>query len=84
MNWTQLRPLLREQYGNKFGFYNDKYRSGKRRIKIRCNGVNQSVMKQFILEQDSSLEMYDYDFIPFIGNGAMNYRANCIVIYFND
>ena len=34
MNWTKLRPKLREQFGNYFSFYNDKYRSGKRRIKI--------------------------------------------------
>lgn len=34
MTWTKLRPILREQFGNSFSFYNDKYKSGKRRIKI--------------------------------------------------
>ena len=34
MTWAKLRPKLRGQFGNYFSFYNDKYRSGKRRIKI--------------------------------------------------
>jgi hypothetical protein len=34
MTWTELRPKLQEQFGKTFSFYNDKYRSGKRRIKI--------------------------------------------------
>jgi hypothetical protein len=34
MTWTKLRPMLREQFGNSFSFFNDKYKSGKRRIKI--------------------------------------------------
>ena len=34
MNWTELRPLLRIKFGKDFGFYNDLYKSGTRRIKI--------------------------------------------------
>ena len=34
MIWTELRLKLREQFGRMFSFYNDKYKSGKRRIKI--------------------------------------------------
>ena len=34
MNWTELRPVLREKFGRDFYFYNDVYRSGVRRIKI--------------------------------------------------
>ena len=34
MTWIELRPKLREQFGNNFSFYNDKYKSGVRRIKI--------------------------------------------------
>jgi hypothetical protein len=36
MNWIELRPILREQFGHTFHFYNDKYKSGNRRVKIRC------------------------------------------------
>jgi hypothetical protein len=34
MTWIELRPKLQEQFGRTFSFYNDKYKSGKRRIKI--------------------------------------------------
>jgi hypothetical protein len=34
MTWIELRPKLRGQFGNYFSFFNDRYRSGKRRIKI--------------------------------------------------
>lgn len=40
MNWTQLRLKLRKEFGNQFGFYNDKrsttsknIRYGSKRIK---------------------------------------------------
>ena len=61
MIWSELRVKLREKFGNEFTFYNDKYRSGKRRIKISCNRVNRDEMKQFILEQNSSLDVNEYD-----------------------
>lgn len=34
MNWTELRPILRQKFGRDFHFYNDGYKSGTRRIKI--------------------------------------------------
>jgi hypothetical protein len=34
MTWDKLRIKLREQFGRTFSFYNDKYKSGVRRIKI--------------------------------------------------
>jgi len=37
MNWKTLRPLLRQEFGQNFGFYNDLYKSGTRRIKIRTD-----------------------------------------------
>jgi hypothetical protein len=40
MNWIELRPLLREQFGNVFHFYNDIYKSGNRRVKISCYSMN--------------------------------------------
>jgi len=60
MNWNELRQKLRDEYGNYFTFYNDKYRSGKRRIKINCSFIGVKEMKQFILEQDSSLDVNEY------------------------
>ncbi len=84
MNWTELRPKLREQYGNRFGFYNDKYRSGIRRIKIRCNGIDGDEMKQFILEQDPTLNVEEWDWTPYISEGAINCKVNCIVIRYNE
>jgi hypothetical protein len=35
MNWKELRPVLRKEFGRDFYFYNDQYKSGTRRIKIR-------------------------------------------------
>ena len=39
MNWKTLRPALREKFGKDFAFYNDLYKSGTRRIKIRVNNA---------------------------------------------
>ena len=80
MNWTQLRPKLREQYGNKFGFYNDKYRSGKRRIKIRYNGVDSNELKQFILKQDPNLDVNDYDWKQGMSYGVVK----CVTVHFSE
>ena len=80
MNWTELKTKLREQYGNTFGFYNDKYRSGTRRIKIRCNGLDQTEMKQFILKQDPNLNVNKYWWHPYGSSCAVE----CITIHFNE
>ena len=37
MTWDKLRIELRQRFGSHFGFYNDKYRSGIRRIKIETH-----------------------------------------------
>lgn len=41
MNWNTLRPLLRQEFGKNFMFYNDLYKSGTRRIKIRSNSTEE-------------------------------------------
>jgi len=61
MNWNELRPKLREKFKNNFTFYNDMYRSGTRRIKISCNVSKRSEIKQFILEQDPTLNVSEYE-----------------------
>ena len=57
MNWISLRIKLREHFGNNFNFYNDKYRSGKRRIKIRTSNPNSilAYIKQIAPELDAKL-----------------------------
>ena len=37
MTWTELRPILRKQFGDNIGYYND-LRKGYRRIKIHPKG----------------------------------------------
>ena len=39
MNWNALRPLLRQEFSKNFMFYNDLYKSGTRRIKIRTHNI---------------------------------------------
>ena len=78
MNWTELRPLLRKQYGDRIGFFNDKHRSGKRRVKIY--GVDPNEMKQFIREQDSSLEVNDYDWMHM----CSTHTIKCVVVNFSE
>jgi hypothetical protein len=72
MNWTQLRVKLRKEFGNQFGFYNDKYRSGVRRVKIY--GMDLKELKQFIREQDSNLNVSDYNW------GTVK----CVVVNFSE
>jgi hypothetical protein len=78
MNWTELRVKLRQQYGNKIGFFNDKYRSGKRRVKI-YGSVDNKTLKRFIRKQDSSIEIHDYDWTPGSSCGVIK----SVVVYFN-
>jgi hypothetical protein len=58
MNWTELRPVLREKFGKDFTFYNDVYRSGTRRIKIDC--VNPYEICIFIKELCPELDAKIY------------------------
>ena len=60
MTWTELRPKLQEQFGRTFSFYNDRYKSGKRRIKISY-GYPQNIIayiKQIAPELD--VKQYTY------------------------
>lgn len=61
MNWQQLRPILRERYGDTFSFYNDKYRSGKRRIKIGYTYDAKDMLK-FIIRLDSTIKVKRHDY----------------------
>ena len=58
MNWFELRPLLREKFGSDFGFYNDVYRSGIRRIKIV--NADRKEMINFIKEVAPNLNVNYY------------------------
>jgi hypothetical protein len=78
MNWTELRPKLRKHYGNRIGFYNDKYRSGTRRVKIY--GVDPNEMKQFIHEQDPNLNVSDYDWMHM----CSTHTIKCVVVNFSE
>jgi hypothetical protein len=54
MTWTKLRIELRQRFGSHFGFYNDKYRSGIRRIKIETHQPQEfySYIKEIAPELD--------------------------------
>ena len=59
MNWIQLRPILRDRFGNGFYFYNDGYRSGNRRVKI-CSYKNRSEIFNFIKKITPELDVKFY------------------------
>jgi hypothetical protein len=69
MNWIELRPLLREKFGNMFYFYNDGYKSGNRRVKISCSYCRQE-MYDFIKSLDVNLDINLY-------------KTNYITIHYN-
>ncbi len=70
MNWTELRPKLRAEFKDNFTFYNDTYKSGNKRVKICCNVLDANVVKAFILEQDSELDVkIETLYPPFISVG---------------
>ena len=79
MNWTELRQILRKQYGNEFSFFNDKYLNGTRRVKIYGN-IDRTELKQFILKQDSSLNVNDYDWKQYWNCGAVK----CVTVHFTN
>jgi hypothetical protein len=78
MNWTELRPLLRKHYGDKISFFNDKYRSGTRRVKIY--GMDPNKIKRFIRKQDPNLIVNDYDWM--YGGGIRTIK--CVTIHFSE
>ena len=76
MNWIQLRLKLRKEFGNQFGFYNDKRGNGVRRVKIY--GMDLNELKRFILKQDSSLNVNDYNWL------RRGRPVNVITIHFSE
>ena len=76
MNWIQLRLKLRKEFGNQFGFYNDKRGNGVRRVKIY--GMDLNELKQFILKQDSNLNVNDYNWL------RRGRPVNVITIHFSE
>jgi len=59
MNWKTLRPILREKFGQEFTFYNDLYKSGTRRIKIRV--TNAVEIFNYIKSLDPKLDVNLYE-----------------------
>ena len=59
MNWNTLRPLLRQEFGKNFMFYNDLYKSGTRRIKIRSNSTEE--IYNFIKNASPELNVNIYE-----------------------
>jgi len=59
MNWKTLRPLLRQNFGQNFMFYNDLYKSGTRRIKIRSNSTEE--IYKFIKNAHPELNVNIYE-----------------------
>lgn len=76
MNWIQLRLKLRKEFGNQFGFYNDKRGNGVRRVKIY--GMDLNELKRFILKQDSNLNVNDYNWL------RRGRPVNVITIHFSE
>ena len=74
MNWKELRPLLRLEFGNEFSFYNDLYKSGIRRIKIHTSTPNEMLafIKTLSPELDTKL---------FIGDSAWS-RSQKVTIHY--
>ncbi len=60
MNWIELRPILREQFGHRFYFYNDVYKTGNRRVKISCYSISRQEMYDFIKNLDVSIDINFY------------------------
>jgi hypothetical protein len=58
MNWTELRVKLKKKYGSDVSWYNDKRTVGRR---VKIWGVKQSELKEFISQQDESLNVKEYN-----------------------
>jgi hypothetical protein len=74
MNWKTLRPLLRQEFGQNFGFYNDLYKSGTRRIKIRTHNVED--IYNFIKNISPELNLNIYN------ETVYNHNFNSITIHY--
>ena len=76
MNWKTLRPLLRQNFGQNFGFYNDLYKSGTRRIKIRTDIKDVDKIFNFIKNISPELNVNIYEETVFL------YTFNSITIHY--
>ena len=68
MNWKTLRPLLRQEFGQNFGFYNDLYKSGTRRIKIRTDKQDVDKIFNYINSICPELNVNIYEETVFLHN----------------
>ena len=77
MTWTEFRPILRKQFGDNIGYYND-LRKGYRRIKIHPKGpaVRVKDILEFVKSVDSSLDAREYVYTE------GNWRCKSAVIRF--
>jgi hypothetical protein len=66
MNWKTLRPLLRQEFGQNFGFYNDLYKSGTRRIKIRTDKQDVDKIFNYIKNTCPELNVNIYKEVVFL------------------
>jgi hypothetical protein len=66
MNWKTLRPLLRQEFGQNFGFYNDLYKSGTRRIKIRTDKQDVDKVFNYIKNTCPELNVNIYEEVVFL------------------
>lgn len=76
MNWKTLRPLLRQEFGQNFGFYNDLYKSGTRRIKIRTDKQDVDKVFNYIKNTCPELNVNIYEENVFL------YSFNSITIHY--
>jgi hypothetical protein len=76
MNWKTLRPLLRQNFGQNFMFYNDLYKSGTRRIKIRTDIKEVDKIFNFIKNISPELNVNIYEETVFL------YTFNSITIHY--
>ena len=76
MNWKTLRPLLRQEFGQNFGFYNDLYKSGTRRIKIRTDIKDVYTVFNYIKNTCPELDVNIYEKNVFL------YSFNSITIHY--
>jgi hypothetical protein len=74
MNWKTLRPVLRNKFGENFEFYNDLYKSGTRRIKIRV--INAVEVFNYIKSLDPTLDVKLYKTVSY------GYKCTRVTIHY--
>lgn len=64
MNWSQLRPLLRDKFKHEFYFYNDaNINTGNRRIKIRSRNLTEILNYIKTIAPELDAKFYEFDSI---------------------